>query len=102
MDSTFNQEAAQRALTVIGSEEQGSDAYEAACKALHEAMGNTLREQLAQLVQQGPVWDGNVVSKSGRDAVMRMGLASRVCVKGEQGYTAANYVGWDVHKAGQV
>jgi hypothetical protein len=40
-----------------------------------------------------------VISKTQRDTLMSWGLASRVCVKGEQGYTAANYIGWDVLKA---
>jgi hypothetical protein len=56
------------------------------------------RIELAQLVKHGPVWDGDVVSKTARDLLIELGLASRACVKAEQGYTVANYRGYDVWK----
>lgn len=56
-----------------------------------------LHEQLEQLVN-GPVWDGDVISKSLRDELFDLGLAIRVCCKGEQGYTGAKYFGGSVVK----
>ena len=61
-------------------------------------------DTLVALVEQGPVWDGDVPSKSGRNSLIQMvvdncRLASRVIVKGEQGYTAATYIGSDLYKA---
>lgn len=47
-------------------------------------------DQLQQLVK-GPVWDGNITSKSNRSDLFDMNLAIRVCCKGEQGYTGATY-----------
>lgn len=67
-------------------------AHLAAClldKALHE--------QLSQLIN-GPVYDGNVISKSQRDELIRLGLATRICCKGEQGHTGATYFAYSVMK----
>ena len=56
-----------------------------------------LHDQLNQLVG-GPVWDGDVLSKSLRDELIGLGLAMRVCCKGEQGYTGATYFSFSVMK----
>jgi hypothetical protein len=59
------------------------------------------REQLRQLLFQGPVYDGCVISKSDRNALIGYGLATRCCFMGEQGYTAATYLAYSVHKQGK-
>jgi len=56
-----------------------------------------LHEQLGQLLN-GPVYDGDVISKSLRDDLFFFGLAIRVCHKGEQGYTGATYFAYSVMK----
>ena len=56
-----------------------------------------LHEQLDQIVN-GPIWDGDVISKSCRDELFDYGLAVRVCVNGEQGYTGATYFAYTVNK----
>jgi len=56
-----------------------------------------LVEPLRQLVN-GPVYDGDVISKSLRAELFQFGLATRVCVKGDQGYTAATYFAFSVLK----
>ena len=58
------------------------------------------RETLLCLVKQGPVWDGDVPSKSARTSLIGLGLASKAVVNGEQGYQVANYVGWTVLRVG--
>lgn len=55
-------------------------------------------ETLVALVEHGPLWDGDVPSKTGRDDLIGKGLAVRVLVKGEDGYTAATYRGRDAYK----
>lgn len=50
-------------------------------------------DTLVALVEQGPVWDGDVPSKRSRDELVTAGYAVRVVVKGEQGYAAATYKG---------
>ncbi|GMQ79536.1 MAG: hypothetical protein BMS9Abin02_2134 [Anaerolineae bacterium] len=54
-----------------------------------------LHEQLQQLID-GPVWDGDVISKSLRGELLDLGLAVRVCHKGEQGFTGATYLAYSV------
>lgn len=57
-----------------------------------------LVEQLQQLIN-GPIWDGDIICKSHRSRLFEMGLAIRVCSKGEQGYTGAKYVAYSILKA---
>ena len=56
-------------------------------------------DTLVALVERGPLWDGDVPSKSGRDELLSRGLAVRVVVKGEDGWQAATYAGRDAYKA---
>lgn len=56
-------------------------------------------DTLVALVEEGPLWDGDVPSKAGRDALISSGLAVRVVVKGEDGNTAATYAGRDAYKS---
>lgn len=58
---------------------------------------NRLREQLEQLVN-GPVADGDVVSKNDRNELIDLGLAMRVCLGGHQGHTGAPYIAQSVIK----
>ena len=53
---------------------------------------------LVALVERGPLWDGDVPSKSGRDSLIQQGMACRVVVAGRDGYTAATYYGRDAYK----
>lgn len=57
------------------------------------------KDTLIALVERGPLWDGDVPSKGGRDSLLAQGLAVRVVVKGEDGWTAATYAGRDAYKA---
>lgn len=43
--------------------------------------------------QNGPLEDGDVPSKSGRDDLLDKGFVAKVIVKGEQGYNACTYKG---------
>lgn len=52
-----------------------------------------LHEALYQLHKNGPVWDGDVISKSYRDELLDCGACAKVCVKGEDGYNACTYFG---------
>lgn len=55
-------------------------------------------DTLVALVERGPLWDGDVPSKAGRDALIDGGLAVRVMVNGNDGHTAATYAGRDAYK----
>lgn len=73
------------------------ESYFDICKAIALIFPKEIIEQLEQLVN-GPVWDGNVISKSDRGVLFDMGLAIRVCCKGEQGYTGATYTAYTILK----
>ncbi len=88
-------------LETIWNYDQCSTDYEIASFALWHAMPSKCRDVLRQLVENGPVEDGDICSKSGRDDLIEWGLASRACIKGEQGYTVANYTGCDVKRSAE-
>jgi hypothetical protein len=48
---------------------------------------------LVALHDNGPLFDGDLPSKSGRDLLVGSGYAERVVVKGEQGYNACSQKG---------
>lgn len=52
-----------------------------------------LHEALFQLHANGPVWDGDVISKSMRDQLLVIGACAKVVVKGEDGFNACTYFG---------
>ncbi len=81
--------------------DQATTEYGGACKFVWSHFPSGYKEVLRRLVTKGPVWDGDIASKTYRDDLLLWGLASRACVKGEQGYTVANYHGFDVWKSGQ-
>lgn len=56
------------------------------------------RDTLIALVEQGPLWDGDLPSKTGRDSLIERGLAVQVIVKGCDGWQAATYAGRDAYK----
>ena len=78
------------------------DAYFTYGSIVWDALSPAQREQLKQLLYQGPVWDGNVVSKTACDQLMRWGLATQCCFLGEQGYTAATYIAYSIAKQGRA
>lgn len=57
------------------------------------------KDTLIALVERGPLWDGDVPSKQGRDSLVRRGLAAKVIVNGEDGWQAATYAGRDAYTA---
>ena len=71
---------------------------EAAVVGLAENLKNNSAalEVLGQLIKNGATWDGDVCSKSGRDDLLTLGLATRIVHQKEQGYQAATYEGYRV------
>ena len=80
---------------LVDQSRTSDDSYFDICKAIALIFPEKFVEQLEQLVN-GPVWDGDVISKADRGAIFDMGLAVRVCCKGEQGYTGANYIAFSI------
>lgn len=56
-------------------------------------------DTLVGLIESGPLEDGDVPSKSARDSLVENGLAVRVVVKMQDGFTAATYQGRQAYKA---
>lgn len=56
-------------------------------------LGGAAIDTLVALVENGPLWDGDVPSKSGRNVLVAAGLAVCIVVKGEDGYQAATLAG---------
>lgn len=66
-----------------------------ACAAIIrvQEMGSGERDTLLCAWKNGPVYDGDVPSKSARDSLMADGFIAKVVVRGEQGYNACTYKG---------
>lgn len=82
---------------LIGWAEQDDDRYFDLIHAIAIIFPEHLVEQLRQLVN-GPIWDGNIISKVCRNELFYLDLAIRVCVRGEQGYTGATYIAYSILK----
>jgi hypothetical protein len=57
------------------------------------------RDTLRALVERGPVYDGDLPSKTGRDSLLANGLAVQVAHQGEDGFQAATLEGLELWKA---
>lgn len=58
-----------------------------------EAMTPAMHDTLRALHARGPLWDGDIPSKTGRDALIELDLATKVVVKGEEGFNACTLLG---------
>ncbi|MEY2875890.1 MAG: hypothetical protein RLZZ373_3261 [Pseudomonadota bacterium] len=56
------------------------------------------RDTLTALQQRGPLCDGDLPSKTGRNALLSVGLAVKIVVQGEDGHNACTYAGHAVAK----
>ena len=74
-----------------------SDRYFQYAHLVAVMLDKALLESLEQLVD-GPVHDGNVISKQSRNELLSIGLAMRVCRDGNQGFTGATYFAYSVNK----
>jgi hypothetical protein len=65
------------------------------CMAVPEPfiMTRVQLEVLQHAIEQGPIEDGDLISKSTRDELVAKGYIARIRVKGEEGFNAATYAG---------
>jgi hypothetical protein len=54
---------------------------------------------LVELVENGPLYDADVTNREARDDLIANGMATRIIVKAEEGWTAATYKGRDAYEA---
>lgn len=67
----------------------------AACKLIMEVQELNFGERdcIRTSFERGPLFDGDVPSKSDRDSLVEKGFIEHVVVKGEWGYNACTYKG---------
>jgi hypothetical protein len=58
-----------------------------------EEMDSAMRDTLRACFECGPIWDGDLPSKTGRDSLVELGFVQGVVVSGEEGYNACTYMG---------
>lgn len=59
-------------------EHEDLEAYDKRMLEIWTKLKPNAREVLAALCKYGPIWDGDVPSKSGRDDLLDMGLAAKI------------------------
>lgn len=91
---------------------------DAALRAAWDALPGNAKDVLKQLCVNGPVWDGDLISKAGRDELLNRRFAAKV-IMGKMwtgpdggkprkqpecswGFQAATYLGCHVYKQGCV
>ncbi len=78
---------------------QGSTENDMAIALIAKGLNSGQRDTLRALVECGPCFDGDVPSKTDRDELIHLGLASKAVIKNNQwGYTVATYFGGFVYK----
>lgn len=95
--SQVSNEVIKTVRQLIELEKVEDDLYFEIVEAIALIFPRCLKEQLQQLVN-GPIWDGDIISKNHRGILFEMGLAMRVCCKGEQGHTGAKYIAYSILK----
>lgn len=71
-----------------------------AVKLIHEVedMNDAMRDCICASFEKGPLFDGDVPSKTGRDALVEMGYMAHIVVKGQDGYNACTYKGASAYR----
>lgn len=72
--------------------------YEVECMKLAEEIPGDALEVLEQLIKNGPTFDGDLVSKNGRNWLFNADIATRGCHNGEPDWNIALNRGWHVKK----
>ena len=100
MSELSNRGAPKQVRDALDAMEQDDDVDLSAI--IWDGLSSIQRDQLNQLLHQGPVWDGNVLSKSARSDLINYYLATQCCFMGDDGYTVATYLGKRVFRAGKA
>lgn len=75
------------------------DIYDMAAWVVRQHLDGATIDTLHALIKVGPVWDGDLPSKTGRNTLVELGLAAKCVVQGKQGFQVATYRGWNVYYA---
>lgn len=63
-----------------------------------QEMTGAERDVIRATFKNGPLHDGDVPSKSGRDSLVQDGFVAKIVVRGEDGFNACTYLGFRAHK----
>ena len=96
--SIENVKRAAEIVKAINEVDQCDDAWDKGVIELGDLLRKSHGAVLLQLVKDGPVEDGDVISKSLRDDLINLGLATRVMHQDQFGFTSATYLGGFVSK----
>ena len=58
-----------------------------------QKLSSSAAETLIACFERGPLYDGDVPSKTGRDDLLQFDFISKIVMKGEEGYNACTYLG---------
>lgn len=61
-------------------------------------LSNTEQYQLISLVEDGPLWAGDLLSRDACNTLVDQGLAANILVKGRDGFVAATHSGREAYK----
>lgn len=77
-----------------------AEALKSACELIIEvqAMDGAERDCIRASYKHGPLFDGDVPSKSARDRLLGKGYMAKVVVKGDDGYNACTHKGAWAHR----
>lgn len=80
-------------VDLVSGYEAGSDGFLSLCDAIKRVLPLPEFDELKNLVENGPVWDGDTISPTTRDSLIRCKLAVKVIVKGQFGYQCSTHLG---------
>lgn len=84
----------------VGVDLSSAEELKSACELIIEvqAMDGAERDCIRAAYKNGPLFDGDVPSKSGRNSLLEKGYMAKVVVKGEDGYNACTHKGAWAHR----
>ena len=80
----------------LSTADEIKEAFRIICTA--DKMNSAERDTLRAAYWDGPLFDGDVPSKTGRDALLDMGFIVKVVVGGEEGFNACTYAGASAYR----
>ena len=77
-----------------------AEGIKAACELIIDVqrMNSGERDCIYAAYKNGPLFDGDLPSKAGRNSLLENGYIAKVVVKGEDGYNACTYKGAWAHR----
>lgn len=78
--------------------EYAKDIGQLADLLIDNSLAGFIIDAFQQALRSGPLADGDLVSKAGRDFLLEGGLMAKVLVNGEQGYQALTYKAFDLKR----